>query len=69
MHRADRDRWLALALLLAAAGLLYLLIVHPWFTRPLRAADARIAELQERDARVRAGFGEPLPGVRLGNVA
>ena len=54
MHRADRDRWLALGLLLATVGLLYLLIVHPWFTRPLHEADARIAELQERDARVRA---------------
>jgi general secretion pathway protein M len=52
--RADRDRWLALALLLAVLGLLYLLFLHPWFTRPLREADARIAELQDRDARVRA---------------
>jgi general secretion pathway protein M len=54
MPRADRDRWLALALLLAALGLFYLLAVHPVFTQPLREADARIAELQERDARVRA---------------
>ena len=53
MARADRDRWLALALLLAAIGLLYLLLVHPAFTVPLREADARIADLQERDARVR----------------
>ena len=54
MARADRDRWLALALLLAVAGLLYLLLVHPLFTVPLREADARIAELRERDARVRS---------------
>lgn len=54
LPRADRDRWLALALLLAALALGYLLLVHPWFTRPLRDADARIAELQARDARVRA---------------
>ncbi|GAB1408521.1 type II secretion system protein GspM [Thermomonas brevis] len=53
MPRADRDRWLALALLLAVVGLLYLLVVHPLFTAPLRAADARIAGLQERDARAR----------------
>ena len=53
MARADRDRWLALALLLAAVGLAYLLVVHPLFTAPLRAADARIADLQERDARAR----------------
>ena len=45
VQRADRDRWLALALLLAVLGLLYLLLVHPWFTQPLREADARIAEL------------------------
>lgn len=54
LPRADRDRWLALALLLAALGVAYLLLLHPWFTRPLREADARIAELQQRDARVRA---------------
>ncbi|TLX20934.1 type II secretion system protein GspM [Thermomonas fusca] len=53
MIRADRDRWLALALLLAALGLVYLALVHPLFTLPMRAADARIAELQERDARLR----------------
>ena len=28
--------------------------MHPWFTRPLQEADARIAELQARDARARA---------------
>ena len=54
MPRADRDRWLALALLLAVLALSYLLVVHPWFTRPLQEADARIAELQARDARARA---------------
>jgi len=54
VQRADRDRWLALALLLALLGLLYLLFVHPWFTVPLREADARIDELQERDSRLRA---------------
>lgn len=54
MSRADRDRWLALALLLAVLGILYLLLVHPLFTVPLREADDRIAELQVRDARVRS---------------
>ncbi len=53
MIRADRDRWLALALLLAVLGLVYLALVHPLFTVPMRAADARIAELRERDARLR----------------
>ena len=54
LPRADRDRWLALGLLLAALGVAYLLLVHPWFTEPLREADARIADLQSRDARVQA---------------
>ena len=52
--RAERNRWLALALLLAALGVAYLLLVHPWFTQPLREADARIADLQSRDARVQS---------------
>lgn len=54
MRRAERDRWLALALLIGALVLAYFLLVHPWFTVPLRATDARIADLQARDARVRA---------------
>lgn len=53
MQRSDRDRWLALALLLGVLAIAYLLLVHPWFTVPLREADARIADLRERDARVR----------------
>ena len=53
MTAADRQRWLALGLLLAVLGLFYLLVVHPLFTVPLRAADARIADLQARDARAR----------------
>jgi general secretion pathway protein M len=44
---------LALGLLLGVLGLLYLLFLHPWFTQPLRDTDARIADLQARDARVR----------------
>ncbi|RZA17262.1 MAG: general secretion pathway protein GspM [Lysobacteraceae bacterium] len=58
MVRADRDRWLALALLLAVLGLLYLVLVHPVFTVPLRQADARIADLQDRDARLRGLLGQ-----------
>lgn len=54
MARAERDRLLSLALLLAVLSLVYLLVVHPLFTQPLRAADARIADLRDRDARVRA---------------
>ena len=45
MPSARRDRWLALALLLAVLGLAYLLLVHPWFTQPLREIDADVAAL------------------------
>jgi general secretion pathway protein M len=54
MARAERDRLLAMTLLLALLGLIYLLVLHPEFTQPLRAADARIADLRDRDARVRS---------------
>ncbi len=53
MVRADRDRWLALALLLAVLGLVYLLLVHPLFTVPMAEVNTRIADLQQRDARLR----------------
>ena len=53
MQPVERDRWLALALLVAVLGILYLLIVHPLFTVPLQAADTRIQDLQDRDARAR----------------
>ena len=49
-----RDRWLALGLLLAMLGLAYALLVHPWWTVPMRDADARIDTLQQRELRLRA---------------
>lgn len=54
MPPTRRDRWLALALLLAVIALAYLLLVHPWFTRPLLDINQGIAELQEREQRVQS---------------
>lgn len=54
MPTTRRDRWLALALLLAVIALAYLVLVHPWFTRPLLAINTDISDLQERDQRVQA---------------
>ncbi|QNH14086.1 type II secretion system protein GspM [Xanthomonas sp. SI] len=48
-----RDRWLALGLLLAALALAYLLLVHPWWTVPMREVEAQIQELRQRELRVR----------------
>lgn len=52
-RRAGRDRWLALGLLLAALALAYLVLIHPWWTVPMRALGARIEALQQRELRVR----------------
>src|SRR5690606_34515267 len=49
----DRDRWLALGLLLVALALAYLLFVHPWWTLPMREAQQGIHALQERSQRAR----------------
>ncbi|MEO6171179.1 MAG: type II secretion system protein GspM [Lysobacter sp.] len=48
-----RDRWLALGLLVAALGVAYAVLVHPWWTQPMREADARIDSLQQRELRLR----------------
>ena len=48
-----RDRWLALGLLPAALGVVYAVLVHPWWTLPMRDADARIDSLQQRELRLR----------------
>lgn len=53
-----RDRWLALALLLAVVALAYLLLVHPWFTAPLQAINQDIAALQERQQRIQAQLAQ-----------
>jgi len=49
----DRDRWLALALLLAALLLGYAVLVHPWWTVPMQEVGARVDELRERELRIR----------------
>lgn len=58
MARIDRDRWIALGVLLAVLALAYLLLVHPWFTQPLRDVEQRIDSLRERDQRVRAQLAQ-----------
>jgi general secretion pathway protein M len=50
---ADRDRWLALGLLLLALALAYAVLVHPWWTVPMLEANARIETLQQRELRLR----------------
>lgn len=50
---ADRDRWLALGLLLAALLIAYAVLVHPWWTVPLLEANQRIETLQQRELRQR----------------
>lgn len=50
---ARQDRWLALGLLLAALALAYLVLVHPWWTVPMREVGAGIEETRQRELRVR----------------
>lgn len=59
----DRDRWIALGLLLAALLLGYLLLVHPWWTAPMMETSERIEDLRQRDLRVRTQLRQA-PAVR-----
>jgi general secretion pathway protein M len=64
--RADvtpRDRWLALALLVAVLALAYLLLVHGWWTLPMQRVSGEIETLQQRDLRARMELAQ-LPEVR-----
>jgi general secretion pathway protein M len=55
---ANRDRWLALGLLLAVLAALYFVLIHPWWTVSMVELSDRIQTLQERDARARATLAE-----------
>ncbi|CAA9322356.1 MAG: General secretion pathway protein M [uncultured Lysobacter sp.] len=69
MAPADRDRWLALGLLLAALALAYALLVHPWWTVPMLEANDRIESLQQRELRQRMQLRQaPLVRERLQRV-
>jgi general secretion pathway protein M len=50
---SNRDRWLALGLLVAALALAYMVLVHPWFTVPLSEVQDRIDTARERELRLR----------------
>lgn len=50
---ADRERWLALGLLVAALGIAYAVLIHPWWTVPMMEADDTLHGLQERELRQR----------------
>lgn len=58
-----RDRWLALGLLLGLLLPGYLLLIHPWWTQPMRELGTRIDTLQERELRIRREL-EQAPQVR-----
>jgi general secretion pathway protein M len=63
---SPRERLIALGLLLLALAIAYAVLIHPWWTVPMRAVDARIEQLQERDARLRAELAQaPVVQVRL----
>lgn len=49
----DRDRWLALGLLLLVVALAYLLLLHTWWTVPMLETQGRIHTLQQRELRQR----------------
>lgn len=49
----DRDRWLALGLLLAVLAVAYAILVHPWWTVPMLEAGAQVESLQQRELRQR----------------
>lgn len=49
----DRDRWLALAVLLAGLLGAYFVFVHPWWTVPMQEVGARIDAMQQRELRAR----------------
>lgn len=69
MAPADRDRWLALGLLLAALALAYAVLIHPWWTVPMLAAQSRIESLQQRELRQRMQLRQaPLVAERLAQV-
>jgi general secretion pathway protein M len=50
---SNRDRWLALGLLAGVLALAYAVLVHPWFTVPMREVGARIEGARERELRLR----------------
>lgn len=51
---AERDRWLALGLLLAVLALAYLALVHPWWSVPMLEVGERIDQARDREQRVQA---------------
>ncbi|MCC7096570.1 MAG: general secretion pathway protein GspM [Thermomonas sp.] len=54
VRRVEPNRWSALLLLLGVLGVSYLLVLQPLFATPLAEVEARIGELQVRNARLRS---------------
>jgi general secretion pathway protein M len=63
---SNRDRWLALGLLLAALALAYAVLIHPWWTVPMQQVNERIESSRERELRLRMQLQQaPLVQQRL----
>jgi len=54
VKRVEPNRWYALLLLLGVLGMVYLLVVQPLFASPLAEIEAKVGDLQARNARLRS---------------
>ncbi len=60
---APRDRWLALVILFGVLALAYLILLHGWWTVPMRELGSDIDTTQQRDVRIRRELAQA-PQVR-----
>ncbi|HVR81435.1 MAG TPA: type II secretion system protein GspM [Luteimonas sp.] len=67
--RTDRERWIALGLLVLAVALAYVVLLHSWWTLPMLETQHRIDDLQQRELRQRMQLRQaPQIAVALRNV-
>jgi len=58
LEMSRQDRWRALGLLIGVLAVLYLILLHPWWTLPMLRLGQDIDALRERAARIEAQIAQ-----------